>query len=597
LSNAERYRSGDLISQPAGQGHVLVQSTLNGSAALLTTRQAALLAASTSFRTLDGHAQANATNRAELESLVGHGLLISETAIRQRCFDAVRPVVTPPAISTIAVITRDRIDSLRRCLESYIDNGLRADRRVEYLVVDTAPQPETRDLTRAMLRAVSTGRSVTVRYAGLDERQRFADALARAGLPRPAIDFALFDPEGCDYLAGAARNAVQLATAGQMVLCADDDTVCRVATVPGSTGEGLELSSQNDPSAMWFFPDQDAAVTNARYVDGDILGIHEELLGRPVASYLEFAAKLDLLRVDHMDGALLQAVASGRARVSVTSTGMHGDAGSGMPPAIRALDPQSLARLTRSDAEYRTVALSRNVQRGVTRRTISNSPYFMAPGAAFDNRTILPPFFPVLRGQDNIFGFMLRVTAEGSCIGHVPLMLQHSPAEVRQVAPDALVHLAEHPSSFELVIASVQSFSPSPGANAAEQSRGLGHHLEEIASLAPADFEEFLRLWVWRMKALAMERLTHDLETSSAASASWKQDVQRYLETLRTSFATDGYLVPPDLKTRFAGDALPVMHRLIARFGDLLQCWPTMLDVARTLADNGEELARPLRAG
>jgi hypothetical protein len=94
-----------------------------------------------------------------------------------------------------------------------------------------------------------------------------------------------------------------------------------------------------------------------------------------------------------------------------------------------------------------------------------------------------------------------------------------------------------------------------------------------------------------------MERLTNDLEASSAASASWKQDVQLYLETLRSSFTADDYLVPPDLKTRFAEEALPVMQRLIARFGDLLQCWPAMLDAARSLAADGEELARPLRAG
>ena len=597
MSSAERYRSGDLISQPAGQGHVLVQSALTGAAALLTTQQAVLLRACALFRSLDGHAKATRTNRADLESLVRHGLLSSETALRQRCFGAVQHPVTPQAISTIAVITRERIRSLQRCVESYVENGDRADRRVEYLVVDTAPQTETRDRTREMLRGVSTRHDVAVRYAGLDERQRFASALARAGLPRPAIDFALFDPEGCDLVYGAARNTILLATVGQSVLCADDDTVCSLAEVTGSSREGLALSSQNDPTSVWFFPDHEAALASARHLDRSVLAIHEELLGRDVASCLEFAPAPELLGVDDTDGAILRVIESGHAHVAVTSTGMLGDAGSSLPPAIRLLDPESRQRLVESEARYRTLAGSRQLQRGVIRRTISNNPYLMMTGAAINNRAILPPFFPVLRGEDTIFGFMLGACVEGASIGHLPFTLLHSPGELPEIAPDAIADFARHPSSFELVIACVQSFSAIPGTGSEERLHALGRQLAAIASLAPADFEEFLRLWVWRMKALVMERLTNDLQASSAAAASWKQDVQRYLDGLRTSFTADGYLVPSDLKERFAGDALPVVQRLIACFGDLLQCWPAMLDAARTLADSGVELAPPLRAG
>lgn len=581
MSSVERYRSGDLISNPAGERHALVQSSLSGSAALLTTQQAALLRACAAFRTLDEHAHANAANRADLEKLTALGLLTSETALRRRCFDAGRQAAAPPPISTIAVITRDRIDALQRCLESYIDNGRRADRQVDYLVVDTAPQAETRDATRAMLDALGKSAGVTVRYAGLDERQRFATALARAGLPRAAIDFALFDPEGCDSVYGAARNAVLLATAGRSVLCADDDTVCSLADVPGSSRDGLALSSLNDPTSIWFFPDHESARSSVRNVGRDVLAVHEDLLGRDVRSCLNFAATPDLLRIDDADGALLRSLESGRAHVAVTSTGMLGDAGGGMPPAVRLLDPESRQRLFRSEAAYRTLARSRQLQRGVIRPTISNSPYLMMTGAAIDNRAILPPFFPVLRGEDTIFGFMLGAAVDGACIGHLPITLEHSPAGAREIAPDAIADSAAHPSSFELVIACVQSFSAPPRTSPAEQMLALGRHLAAIGSLAPADFEEFLRLWVWQMKALVMARLTHELETSDAESA--RQDVEQYLERMRTSLAADGYVAPPDLETRFGGEALAVMQRLIARFGDLLQCWPAMLNVAGSL--------------
>jgi hypothetical protein len=436
-----------------------------------------------------------------------------------------------------------------------------------------------------MLQKLSARHDVTVRYSGLDERQRLASSLAAAGIPRPAIDFALFDPEGCDSLYGAARNAVLLGTAGQLVLCADDDTVCSLADVAADANDGLALSSHLDPTSVWFFSEDEASVSSLPSLDRDVLAIHEQLLGRDVASCLEYASAPELLDVDHLGGPLLRGLESGRARVAVTATGMLGDAGSAMPPAIRLLDLDSRRRLVESEDRYRTLARSRQVRRGVARRTISNGPYLMMTGAAIDNRAVLPPFFPVFRGEDSIFGFMLGSAVEGACIGHLPLTLRHSPSEPRDIARDALTSFAEHPSSFELVFACLQSFSAPTGTSPIERLNALGRHLASIASLAQPDFEEFLRLYVWRMKALAMERLTQDLETlGPAAAPSWRQDVERYLEQCRSSLAADRYLVSSELESRFGAEALPVMRRLLARFGELLQCWPAMVEIARSLA-------------
>ena len=561
-----------------------MQSTITGSAALLTTRQAASLKAFASFRTVDGP---------ELEPLVRQGLLISETALRQRCLDAIRPAPAPPPISTVAVITRDRIDTLRRCLESYIAAARRAGRTLDYLVIDTSEKAQMRDATRSMLHTIRRESSVTVGYAGLEEQHRFADALQKAGLPAPAIDFTLFDPLRCNATYGAARNAVLLATLGRLVLCADDDTLSTVAPMPESTPDGLALSSRNDPTAIRFFTDHAAALASAHPIERDIFDIHADLLGRDVASSLGPAK--DALRLDDLDGMLLRAIESGRAQVAVTAAGMHGDAGGGMPPAIRLMDPASRARLVDTNRNYEALARSRDVQRGVPVRTISNGPYLMTIGAGFDNRATLPPFFPVLRGEDTIFGFMLGLAVEGACIGHLPYTVEHSPAEARQVAPDAIAHFAEHPASFELVIACLQSYSPPPGASARDRLLGLGRHLREIATLAPADFEEFLRLWIWRMKALVLARLTHDLDAFSTASPAWIRDVRQYLDRARESMAKDGYLVAPELEARFGPEALRVTQSLVGRFGEVVECWPAMLEVTRSLAASGGDLAPPLQ--
>src|ERR1700730_12872770 len=164
VSDRERYRA-VVVGYAAGPQHALRQSSFNGSAALLTADQAALLDSCTPLRTLAEHAsayalrapvtsrpEAEARVRGELEALARRGLLTSEADLRERCLRAARPDVAAPSISTVAVITRDRIDPLRRCLESYIAEGQPLDRRLGYLAIDGAQKAETRDHPRAMLR-------------------------------------------------------------------------------------------------------------------------------------------------------------------------------------------------------------------------------------------------------------------------------------------------------------------------------------------------------------------------------------------------------------------------------------------------------------
>ena len=85
---------------------------------------------------------------------------------------------------------------------------------------------------------------------------------------------------------------------------------------------------------------------------------------------------------------------------------------------------------------------------------------------------------------------------------------------------------------------------------------------------------------------------------AEAASKSWGQDVRDYLERLRGSLADRNYLMPPELANTFpmGMGAGKQMNLLIWRFAQLLESWPAMVDAARSLAANGEELAPRLDA-
>src|SRR5262249_10773612 len=73
--------------------------------------------------------------------------------------------------------------------------------------------------------------------------------------------------------------------------------------------------------------------------------------------------------------------------------------------------------------------------------------------------------------------------------------------------------------------------------------------------------------------------------------AYWADDVRRLAAALRGALPDERYGVPHDLGEAFGEAAAPgVFQQLVYRFGQLLQVWPALVEVARELRLRG---ARP----
>src|SRR5687768_5719305 len=62
----------------------------------------------------------------------------------------------------------------------------------------------------------------------------------------------------------------------------------------------------------------------------------------------------------------------------------------------------------------------------------------MTTHLSFDNRVILPPFFPLFRGQDLTFGQLLRLAMPSALIAHLPYAVRHIPMEPRRARLEEL---------------------------------------------------------------------------------------------------------------------------------------------------------------
>jgi hypothetical protein len=600
-----RYCSSDTIKFPAGAGLTLVYSKLNRAAHVLPDQLVYLLDQCRTFKTLAEHARDCCRSTSGGDGLIpqveGHlmalaaaGLLVAESEIAARLPHACASFAAGK-IATVGIVTRNRAGSLRRCLTSYIENSRRHGRANDFVVMDNSEEAQTRDQIRWMLQSLKHDYGVKVSYAGREEKTRFASALtALCEAPPEIIDFALFDPEGCGCSIGANRNALLLHTAGDLAFGADDDTVCRIAPAPDMRG-GLAFDSRWEIMRFWFFPNHESALRAVAFVEEDILGLHERLVGRSLSDLASSSLDAGGLRFDQVDSRPLRDIERHRGRVLATFNGIVGDSGMHTPVPYLVLGADSRARLVRSEQDYLSAWTSREVLRVVDREYISASAWCVTTAYAFDNRSLLPPFMPVLRSEDDLFGLTLQACFDDGYFGYLPWALVHAPAESRTYPPDSITSEASSISMLHLMLAAITSFRVWPGLmNEAERLRALGRHLIEIGSLRQPDFEEFARLHIWRLQCDYARYHEQHLAACGAQPEFWASDIRRFTETLRRALPGKDYLVPRDLLAarRDPEEARCLARRLVFRFGQLLHWWPELVEAARTLRDREHRLAQ-----
>lgn len=473
-------------------------------------------------------------------------------------------------------MTRDRLPSLVACLESYLGNCRRHARSPEFVVADDSSIAEAPDRTKAALRELADRYNAPIRYAGRQEKSRFAAALAaESAVSREIIDFALFGDERCALSTGANRNSLLLDAADTLMLAVDDDTLCRIAAEPEDKA-ALTFFSGYDPTEFWFFPDRGRATQSVRLVDVDVLGCHEALLGSAVAD----------LGVD----------AETSGRVAMTLHGLVGDSGMASPRYYLTLTGASRDRLVVSPQAYRSAFESREVVRSVRQPTITAGPFCMTTFVGLDNRLLLPPFFPVQRNSDGIFGIMLRKCMHGSHVAFLPWILLHAPEPPRMFVPDEMWADAATVRMADIVIACVLAHEMRTGhVTTATRWTDLGKHLRWLGSLSYPDFEAWVRTTQHVRNFAFITALHGQLQTYGASPGFWADDVKRMIEVMSKASTDADYLVPQDLRQgRDADTARRLGQELVGKFGELLEAWPTLVDAAKRLRANGCPLASAL---
>lgn len=487
-------------------------------------------------------------------------------------------------IEALGLPTRDRPRSLERALRSHAEDLAAAGRRVEVLVVDSSTDPRNEAEGRAIAEDVARRTSVPVRFAARAERIAFAQALAEeSGVPLALVRRAL----GCDaageFAAGAARNVLLLDAVGRASLQVDDDTRCDLRRAPGAT-DALRVRSFEDPTDLWF----DAATIEGGEPARGYAAVHERLLGKRAGSMAAAALGEGRADVEGAGAALLAKMAAG-ARIAVTQLGIRGDSGMGSMAYLLTIGDASRARLVASEAIYRRAMTTRRLARAATAPTVTEQELCMTLAIGLDGRRALPPFPPLHRNEDGLFGAVLAACDPGALFGHLPWTIAHEPEEARPSDVDAAIDQAATVGANDLVAGLVGASRADVDVRSPERAfESLGRALVAWGRVPEDELFERLSWMLARRLAQRLARIDRVLRETRREPLFWARDVERLADTIRERVEEPERAVPVELVAsaglaRARGAAIEIARE----YGELLAAWPALLDAARSLRARG----------
>lgn len=579
-------------------GTVLLHPSRGGTVIETTARVARFLEFAQSLRTWEDHIArwgargdemrpAAGVADAHAEDWRGAGLLWNE-ADAEKAWKTLPADPGPPGpLAWAAIPTRNHPGPALRTARALLETSLKEDHPVSLLVADDSPDPSMRRTLAEGLADLSRSTGRPVFAAGPETRRAWIKALADTGAADPGLlEFAFSDPLGSGFACGANRNFILSLLVGERFVSSDDDILpdLLAARQPGS---GCGVPGRRDPFHRWFGRSQEELAAQGRRVDAGFWKAHDRVLGRTPAGAADNPAfdwegfNPDLL-VEHAES----------LRVAASFPGLWGYPPVGFTSHLLALRGKDLEGLVRDPAFFHAVMRGGWQAAVAPRPSCADMSYFPGMCMGLDNARFLPPFLPVLHGEDAAYGIFLSTLMPGALAWHHPWAVLHDPGRSPELCHPSDPHPANRAPYYELhqVFRALWSQFPhvlttrSPIINCER----AGVWLEDLAALDPADWQHF---WFDLAAGLKSQEI-NILRTRAAGTPErfrhYHETVETYLGSREQALLGPKGHLPAELWSLPEGkDGDKLLRGLLSGYGRLLRAWPSIREASLALARNG----------
>ncbi|WP_456415592.1 hypothetical protein [Thiolapillus sp.] len=583
----------DCLEFPLPEQRILIRSKHSGRQIIVTNDVLYSLHLCREFRTMTEHVEHLGRQIPELEneqedirqalsSIQQAGLMLSAQN-KAAGIQPAAPEPPRPQRLCFCILSCDRTESLSRLLETMAANH-RFLAQNRYYVVDDSRQKENRDRNLQLCREFSSAHGMELRYFGMEAQNKILARL-KEQLPEHAegLDFLLGrcqdNPAIPSY--GRTRNWGLLLGAGRKAVLIDDDILFQ-RVEPPQNQEEIAITSK--PRGAEFFRSDDEwhALYNPQNTDPSA-NLFSTALGATLAEALSLcgtkALRQQALRNLHpMDFPHVEA----DSRILLTSCGYAGDPGTTSNTWIYQLPEHYRKRLLASEQDYRHHITARNTWLGSFAPAFRRQLSLMSPMMGIDASRLTPPFFPLYRNEDLLFGQMLHFLHPGGLFLDAPWAVPHLPATRRQWKKD----LALTPQNYGLLDFSSDALALEPPSflphTASERLRACGDFFSRLGGLSDQMLTEQIARLTLGLRSTQACRIDQVLETGKDAPDFWKNDLQKIIQSNKQSLAMP---LPGGFQGLPGGEEgqRALARALWIRFAQGIQAWEACMNIMQEI--------------
>ena len=487
------------------------------------------------------------------------------------------PVTRPdnPPISTIGVTTADRPQLLERCLWSLTRQLSAHGTHARLIVVDASKDSHNESLGRAAVSAIRRATDHAISFIGRKEKLAIRQAL-RAFCDDSLLELA-FQPG-----ASGNRNIILLLSSGENVLFVDDDVVCD-AWRPLSFRRGIALGGHVEQRNIAFYARRENVYDGLVKARVGLLDAHQTVLGRTVRSMVTSKS----LAVDARPACgHLRRAARGLqpARVRMTFTGIAGDAGVTYPDRLLFSTGTWKAVLAGSRKSFDTAFKSREVCKVGNRYIVMHEFACMTGCLGFSNTSIAPPFLPVGRNEDGLFGATVSAIDPDVVACHLPYAVIHASARSPRYSGRRFPSARETRFA-DLLISLIRLWVPRMRANDSRRRLiRLGEWLQHLATLRKPDFVRVTSLVTLETREMELTRIESALADRDGYPVYWQRDLRSYQALLLKNARKAQFQLPLEFHhARTISAGYDELRKFVRRAGELYVAWPTLWMKGKTI--------------
>ena len=584
---------------PVPGGNLLLHNTRNGKRAMVRPEVYAALLQCRCFKTLDQHAAAiielnpamqgqQADIRKVLQNMLNSGIMLSAKRVcdtlkikaenRHDQQQNLQPVV--------AILTWERPQALERLLESIAANCDTGGFHRLY-VIDDSRNAENIERNRSITERHASGIAAPVQYFGQAEQARWLGKLvALQPEHEQAIRFLVDRTRWTDFwTAGLSRNLALLLSPGRRLVMIDDDAICEVYDPPQA---GPQITFSDDPREAAFFGTEKEWSHLRQPINPDPVDRHMQCLGLTFSEALAVLGEQNLKPSSLRNATALQLTElQTGSKILVTECGSLGCPGTSNNTWLPDMPPTSLKRMLASEDKTNQALTSRKVWSG------RHQPHFapranMSQITGFDNRQILPPYLPNLRGEDRLFGYMLDFIFPTSLTLDYPWAAPHLPLPERKWR-DRDLNFTPGDSFPKFFVENILGNKSACLATSAHQRLShLAGWFSNLAAASPESLSNMYRESRLRGDSEQLSHLTTLLEKTEPAPVSWQNYLRNGIAQLNADLdlaSREDFIVKGTPGSLPYDELVAFWKKVWADFAAALKAWPDIRQAAIDISD------------